>query len=113
VFPDLEVKCDEKYPVIGANFAIGIERSASSLFGITCRGVHMTVYTLIPEGMKFWIPRRNLNKVAFPGKLDNAVAGGIAIGEDPIYSLVREAEEETGLSEDFVKANVKAAGNIS
>ncbi|KUJ19691.1 putative thiamine pyrophosphokinase, partial [Mollisia scopiformis] len=113
VFPKLGAERDEQFSIIGAQFPIGVERSASSLLGIIGRGVHMTVYTKTPSGIKFWIARRNLTKHAYAGKLDNAVAGGIALGEDPLECLIREAEEETGMSEELVRGHVKAAGNIS
>lgn len=38
--------------------------------------------------------------------LDNTVAGGIATGEEPFESLVREAEEEASLPEAVVRARV-------
>lgn len=38
--------------------------------------------------------------------LDNTVAGGIATGEEPFESLVREAEEEASLPEVLVRERV-------
>jgi len=38
IFPRLGKKRDEQFPIAGASFDIGIERSASSLFGIMVRG---------------------------------------------------------------------------
>ncbi|KAH7313203.1 putative thiamine pyrophosphokinase [Rhexocercosporidium sp. MPI-PUGE-AT-0058] len=97
-FPKLGKKRDEKYPIMGANFHIGIERSASSLFGIIGQGVHMT---------------RNLNKSTYPGMLDNAVAGGVATGKTPFASLVREASEEAGISEKYIREHAKAGGTVT
>lgn len=113
VFPTMGKKRDEQFPIIGASFDIGIERSASSLFGIIGRGAHMTVYTKTKSGMKFWIPRRNATKSTWPNMLDQAVAGGVARGEMPFECLVREAAEEAALSEDLVRRDVVAAGTVS
>lgn len=68
VFPKLGKKRDEKFPIVGAKFPIGIERSASSLFGIIGQGVHMTAYSRTEFGLRFWIPQRNLNKSTYPGQ---------------------------------------------
>jgi len=45
--------------------------------------------------------------------LDNAVAGGIASGESPFESLVRECEEEASLPEALVRERVKACGTVT
>ncbi|KAL5316593.1 hypothetical protein ACEPPN_015642 [Leptodophora sp. 'Broadleaf-Isolate-01'] len=112
-FPKLGRKRDEKYSIVGAKFPIGIERSASSLFGIIGQGVHMTVYSRTKSGLKFWIPRRNLNKSTYPGMLDNAVAGGVAAGETPFGCLVRESSEESGIPEQYVREHAKAGGTVT
>ncbi|KAL1960565.1 hypothetical protein VTO42DRAFT_7144 [Malbranchea cinnamomea] len=113
IFPELGKKRNEKFPIVGAKFPIGIERSASALFGIIGLGVHMTVYTLTKSGFKFWIPQRNLNKATYPGMLDNAVAGGVAGGETPFECLVREASEEAGIPEEQVRRDARAAGTVT
>ncbi|KAK4658392.1 hypothetical protein QC762_101430 [Podospora pseudocomata] len=114
VFPRLGKKRDEKFPIVGAKFDIGIERSAMSLFGIIGQGAHMTVYTRTSLGeMKFWIPRRNANKSTYPDMLDQAVAGGVAQGETPFECIVREAGEETALDEEVVRGDVVAAGTVT
>lgn len=113
VFPRLGKKTSEKFPIVGARFEIGIERSAFSLFGIIGRGAHMTVYVRTEEGLKFWIPRRSKSKSTYPGMLDQAVAGGVAMGETPLECIAREAEEEAALSADMVRENAAAAGTVS
>lgn len=65
----------------------------------------MTVYTRTEGGeMKIWISQRNLNKHSHPGLLDNTVAGGVALGEEPFESLCREAEEEAGLTREVMES---------
>lgn len=113
VFSRLGKKTAEQFPIVGARFDIGIERSAFSLFGIIGRGAHMTVYVRTPEGLKFWIPRRSASKSTYPGMLDQAVAGGVARGETPLECIVREAEEEAALSSELVRNQAVAAGTVS
>ncbi|KAI9054757.1 hypothetical protein LZ554_001906 [Drepanopeziza brunnea f. sp. 'monogermtubi'] len=113
VFPKLGKKRNEQYSIVGARFPIGIERSASSLFGIIGQGVHMTLYTRTRSGMKFWISERNHNKSTYPGMLDNAVAGGVAHGETPFECLVREASEEAAILDQNVRERAKAAGTVT
>jgi 8-oxo-dGTP pyrophosphatase MutT (NUDIX family) len=45
--------------------------------------------------------------------LDNAVAGGIASGESPFESLVRECSEEASLEEVLVRERARAAGTVT
>lgn len=45
--------------------------------------------------------------------LDNTVAGGIATGEEPFESLVREAEEEASLPEALVRERVTYHGAVT
>ncbi len=113
VFPRLVKKRGELFPVVGARFDVSMDRSSINLFGIVAQGAHMTVYTRTAEGMKFWIPRRNASKSTWPGMLDQAVAGGIAVGESPLECIVREAEEETGLDPEFVRTNIVEAGAVT
>lgn len=113
IFPRLGRKRDEQFPIVGARFDIGIERSASSLFGIIGQGAHMQVYTRTASGLKFWIPQRNPNKSTYPGMLDNTVAGGVAAGEMPFECLVREAAEEAAMPEEVVRRDARAAGTVT
>jgi 8-oxo-dGTP pyrophosphatase MutT (NUDIX family) len=112
-FPRLGKKRNEQFPIVGARFDVGIERSAMSLFGIVGRGAHLTVYTRTSEGVKFWIPRRNANKSTYPNMLDQAVAGGVARGESPLDCIVREADEEAALSPDLVRRDIVSAGTVT
>lgn len=109
---------DELYPIYGpgSELLYNIERSAACLFGIMSYGVHMTCYVEDPTasyGMKIWVPRRAASKSTYPGMLDNTVAGGIASGEDPFESVVREADEEASLPEDLVRKETVKNGCIT
>lgn len=108
----------ELYPVYGPGNEIlwSIERSASALFGIVTYGVHLTAYTRdsnVSCGLKIWVPRRAASKQTYSGMLDNSVAGGMAVGEEPLDCLVREAAEEAGLQENLVRNHAKACGNVT
>ncbi len=109
---------NELYPVYGANNELlwSVERSASVLFGIVTYGVHMTAYTKVEDasyGMKLWVPRRAKTKQTYASMLDNTVAGGLPIGEDPFECLVREADEEASLPVELVKGRAEAKGTIT
>lgn len=109
---------DELYPVYGPGneLLFTVERSASPLFGVTTYGVHMTCYVSDPSasyGMKIWVPRRAASKSTYGGMLDNTVAGGIAAGEDPFETLLREADEEASLPDEIVRNGAKAHGSIT
>lgn len=106
---------NELYPVYGPDrdILVNIERAGSALFGIMIYGIHMTGYVNTKDGLKIWVPRRAKNKQTYPGMLDNTVGGGIASGDKPLESIVREAVEEVSLFKDYVAKNVKCCGTVS
>ncbi|KAH8722365.1 thiamine pyrophosphokinase [Phaeosphaeriaceae sp. PMI808] len=108
---------DELYIVYGKNKEelFAVERSATPLLGVVTYGVHLTAYTRNKETgeIKIWTPRRAKTKHTYGGMLDNAVAGGMAAGESPFTSVIRECAEEASLSEELVRSRIKAAGAIT
>jgi len=114
-FKVLEQWRDELYPVYGRGkeLLFSVERAASPLLGVVTYGVHMTAFVRTEDGLKIWVPRRARSKHTFGGMLDNAVAGGIASGESPFESLVRECAEEASLEEELVRNNVKTCGCVT
>lgn len=96
---------------------IEIDRNAAQLFGLVTVGAHMVCYTwgASKEGrqMKLFIPRRADSKAYDAGKLDNAVAGGVVNGDNPLQTILAEAWEEAALSRDFVTENIKATSLLS
>ncbi|ARP88986.1 NUDIX hydrolase [Bordetella genomosp. 9] len=72
-----------------------IERAAVRPLGILTRAVHLNAWT--PDG-RLWIARRALNKATDPGMWDTLVGGLVATGESLELALLRECEEEAGLS---------------
>lgn len=98
---------------MGKELLFNVERSASPLFGVITYGVHLTAFTRKDGELKIWTPRRARSKQTYGGMLDNAVAGGIASGESPFESLVRECGEEASLPEELVRKNAKACGTVT
>ncbi|KAI9679359.1 MAG: hypothetical protein M1817_005381 [Caeruleum heppii] len=106
---------NELYSVYDSDQKIlfNVERAASPLFGVVTYGVHMTAFVRTTDGIKIWVPRRAREKHTYGGMLDNTVAGGISVGEGPLETLVREAEEEASFPEDLVREHAKACGTVS
>ena len=50
-----------------------------------------------------WLARRSADKPIDPSMLDNLVGGGIAHGEAPDVTLVREAWEEAGIRAEIAR----------
>lgn len=70
------------------------ERGAFRTLGLQNRAVHINGYR--SDG-RVWVARRSALKRADPGKLDNLAAGGVAAGESPRRTALREAWEEAGV----------------
>lgn len=107
---------NERYAVFGKEkeLLFAVERSAAPLLGVIMYGVHMTAYVREEDGaIKIWTPRRAKTKQTYGGMLDQSVAGGIAVGEDPFESLVRESAEEASLPEDLVRRTAQAVGTVT
>jgi 8-oxo-dGTP pyrophosphatase MutT (NUDIX family) len=78
----------------------GIERAAVRPLGILTRAVHLNAWT--PDG-RLWVARRALNKATDPGMWDTLVGGLVASGESLDLALIRECEEEAGLTPDHIR----------
>ena len=70
------------------------ERGAFRTLGLQNCAVHINGYRT--DG-RVWVARRSALKRADPGKLDNLAAGGVAAGESPRRTALREAWEEAGV----------------
>jgi 8-oxo-dGTP pyrophosphatase MutT (NUDIX family) len=91
---------DEPYPITGQSrqqqFAI-LDRGAAAYFGIRTYGQHLNGYVRTPPGMKIWLARRAPDRLHFPDKLDNLVAGGLPQNLSLQQNLIKECEEEAGM----------------
>ena len=77
-----------------APFAV-IERAAARFLGLLTFASHMNG---VVDGQRMlWISRRSPAKAVDPGMWDNLVAGGMPAGSDPLETLVRECDEESGI----------------
>ncbi|KAJ4328053.1 hypothetical protein N0V84_001421 [Fusarium piperis] len=88
------------------------------LLGVVSYGVHLTAYVRSQGAdgapvYKYWVPRRSYTKSTFPGMLDNFVAGNMLSGESPLEGMIREVSEETGIPEDFTRANIRSCGTVT
>jgi 8-oxo-dGTP pyrophosphatase MutT (NUDIX family) len=72
-----------------------IERGVVRPLGITTRAVHLHARNAAGA---LWVARRALNKATDPGMWDTLVGGLVGYGEPDDLALVRETDEEAGLS---------------
>ena len=111
-FPRLD-RHSEPFAIPGTPYPVQIERFATSLFGTTTQGAHMTAYTHTTSGLKIWVPRRSAHLHTYPGRLDTTVAGGVSAHETPFENIVREAEEEASLPSDLVREHARSVGCLT
>lgn len=87
---------NELLDVIGEGQTLGkIERAAIRPLGMLTRAVHLNAWT--PDG-RLWIALRSASKSTDPGLWDTLVGGLAVAGETLDASLLRESEEEAGLT---------------
>lgn len=109
---------DELYTVYNPtrNPYMLIERSGACLFGVVTYGIHLVGY--VPDSITgkpshIWVPQRSLSKPTHPGMLDNTVAGGIGYPYSREETVIKECEEEAGLTADYVMANTISTGVVT
>lgn len=117
IFKDLESAWrNEEYIIYdeSGNHYFKLERSMCPYLGVVMYGVHINGYVLDSNNnFKIWTPRRAINKPTFPGMLDNTVAGGLGYPYGPFETCIKECYEEAGLSEVYIRKNLKSVGLIS
>lgn len=87
---------DELLDVFGEGRRLGaIERAAVRPLGLLTKAVHLNAWS--PDG-RLWVARRASTKSTDPGMWDTLVGGLSGAGEDLDFSLLRESNEEAGLS---------------
>src|SRR5947207_478585 len=110
---ELKRWANELFPVYAANgeHMLDFDGVGVDLFRVVNCSVHMLGWVTIKDGLKkYWVPRRSMTKMSFPGMLDNTVGGSLSSGEKPIDCIVRECEEEISLDPAYTRANIKACG---
>lgn len=97
---------DESY-LVAAEFGgpplFTIERAAALAFGIRTRGAHLNGTVGRGADCRMWIARRAANKAIDPSLLDNLVGGGVGLGFNPLQTIVKECDEEAGLSPELAE----------
>lgn len=89
-----------------------IDRAAAAYFGVRSFGQHLNGFVRKADGIHMWIARRARDRLLFPGALDNMVAGGLPHSLGLKENLLKECEEEAGLSVDLARRAV-AVGALS
>ncbi|AVA36336.1 8-oxo-dGTP pyrophosphatase MutT (NUDIX family) [Cupriavidus metallidurans] len=82
-------------PTLEAEPLAVIERAAARFLGLLTFASHMN--GIVAGQRALWISRRSPRKAVDPGMWDNLVAGGMPAGSDPLETLVRECDEESGI----------------
>jgi len=96
----------ELYPVTASSrdqALCEVDRNFASYFGIRSFGQHMNAYVRKDGELLMWIGKRASDRKICPGKLDNMVAGGLPAGSPLISNLIKESDEEAGLSEQYAR----------
>jgi 8-oxo-dGTP pyrophosphatase MutT (NUDIX family) len=89
-----------------------IDRAGLPTLGLPAFGVHVNGFVPGEAGLRLWVGRRAMDRLVAPGKLDHLVAGGVPMGFTAWETLVKEADEEAGLSPDIART-ARAVGAIS
>lgn len=90
----------EMYPVVdpaGSPPLLALDRAAVPWLGVRAFGVHGNGFVRTAAGIDVWVATRAPGKATFANHFDNMVAGGMAIGMEPLATLVKEAGEEAGM----------------
>ncbi len=105
----------ERYPVTPAGpgeALLLIDRAAAPWFGVRAFGQHLNGYLRTPDGLQMWVARRSSDRVNFPGKLDNMVAGGLPWGIPLTRNLAKECWEEAGIPAELA-GNARPVGAVT
>jgi isopentenyldiphosphate isomerase len=81
-----------------------LDRAAAAQFGIRAFGQHLNGYVRREDGLHLWIGRRAADRLHWPGRLDNLVAGGLPHGITLADNLAKECAEEAGMPGELARA---------
>ena len=99
----------EPYPVTpaGREQALCVmDRAVAAWFGVRAFGQHLNGYVRTEAGIFMWIGRRARDRLIFPGRLDNMVAGGLPWGVSLAENLEKECMEEAGVPAELARRAV-------
>ena len=83
-----------------------MDRGLTSAFGVRAYGVHVNGYVRKRSGLHLWIGTRGMGRMTEPGKLDSMVGGGQPAGMSLMANVIKECDEEAGLSRRLAKTAV-------
>ena len=88
--------------------ALLLERGCVPLFGAAGYGVFVNGYSTHPDTGEtwLWVATRSASKQNWPGMLDVLVAGAQPAGLSPSENVVKEAQEEAGMSPELAQSAV-------
>ncbi len=89
-----------------------LDRAMAPYFGIRSLGQHINGFVRTDDGLKLWIGRRAKDRINYPGKLDNLVAGGLPHGLGFEENLAKECWEEAAISAETA-AEIIPVGAVS
>jgi isopentenyldiphosphate isomerase len=89
-----------------------LDRAAAPYFGIRAFGQHMNGYIIEDGEMKLWLGRRADDRIHYPGRLDNMVAGGLPSDIGLEENLLKECWEEAGIGGDLA-SQARPVGTIT
>lgn len=90
----------EHYPVTAGDRDAALcrlDRTAAGFFGVRAFGQHLNGFVRKGERIWMWLGRRARDRLIYPGRLDNLVAGGLPHGIGLMENLTKECFEEAGM----------------
>jgi len=94
----------EPYPVSpgGREEALCVmDRAVAAWFGVRSFGQHLNGYVRTERGVEMWLGRRARDRLVYPGRLDQLVAGGLPWGVSLEENLRKECMEEAGMAPEL------------
>lgn len=83
-----------------------LDRALVPFMGVRAYGVHLNGFVRRPDGIHLWIGKRSADRRVEPNKLDNLVAGGQPANLSLLDNLIKESEEEAGMSASLARQAV-------
>ena len=104
IFKETAKFCDENI--------LCIKRNLLALFGFPSYGVHCNVWSKHKDKFIIYFAKRATKLSNFPGYTDNTVAGGQPINLSIFDNLKKEAYEEAGITDKYLK-KIKRGNTVS
>lgn len=83
-----------------------LDRAAAPYFGTRAYGQHLNGFVRDEDGVKLWVARRSADRIHYPGRLDNLVAGGLPYGIPLADNLAKECWEEAAIPAEIASQAV-------